>query len=56
MKHYVYGFSFSTDRKLTQEEIMKISEKGSDAMKSVILENTEIDVEKHNLCSGVEER
>lgn len=51
-----YHFTFSSDRELTNEEIMKISHAGSDKMREVILEKTGIETMKHNSGSGVENR
>lgn len=56
LNHYVYSFGFSADRKLTHDEIMKISKVGLEIMRKAVFEQTEIDTRKHNQSSGVEER
>lgn len=55
-KDYVYSYSFRTDRELTHDEIMEISRRGMEDMKTIILEATGLDSEKHNCGSGVENR
>lgn len=53
---YVYSFDFSTSRKLTHEEIMKISKRGAKEMRKIIGEETGQDTDNYNSSSGIENR